>query len=595
MTVAALSVLVPLLAACAMAGAAAFTERRQRLLALTVAVATLGLTIALLARDEPRLLVWFGGWEPRDGVAVGVGFAIDGIGGGLAVFVAALGVVSLVIAACVIRDQDTLFDALMLVFVGAMVGFCLTGDLFNMFVFFELMSVAAYVLVGYEVRRRAALEGALTFAVTNSAGAILLLIGITLLYGRTGALNLAQIGRTLADQPADGLVVVSFALLACGLFVKAAIVPFHMWTADAYAVAPTPVCILLAGAFSELGLYGIARIYWTVFDGALGAHADALRAVLVGAGALTAVLGAVLCAAQHHLKRMLAYATIAQVGLFLIGLGLLTADGVAGSAVWIVADGLVKAALFGCVAIVQHRFGEIEECDLHGRARGLRPVGAVFVLGALMVASLPLTGSFLGRSLVEDAALKVHGYAWVPALMAIVTGVLGGTLLRVAARVFWGAGKRAPRDPAGEPEDEEGGDREGGGSALLYVPPAVMIAAAVAWGFVPGLRDASSRAGAAFADSAGYAAAVLDGRAVPVHAAEVAAPGATAWLYSAGSLALAVAVAVVALARVPALPSPLGRAVDALRDVHTGRPGDYVAWTVGGAVALGGLFGLTLL
>jgi multicomponent Na+:H+ antiporter subunit D len=117
----------------------------------------------------------------------------------------------------------------------------------------------------------------------------------------------------------------------------------------------------------------------------------------------------------------------------------------------------------------------------------------------------------------------------------------------------------------------------------------------VAWGFVPALRDASSRAGAAFADSAGYAAAVLDGRAVPVHAAEVAAPETTAWLYSAGSLALAVAVAVVALARVPALPSPLGRAVDALRDVHTGRPGDYVAWTVGGAVALGGLFGLTLL
>jgi multicomponent Na+:H+ antiporter subunit D len=595
MTVAALSVLVPLLAACAMAGAAAFMERRQRSLALAAAVATLALTVALLARDEPRLLVWFGGWEPRDGAAVGVGFTVDGIGSGLAAFVAALGVVSLVIAASVIRDQDTLFDALMLVFIGAMIGFCLTGDLFNMFVFFELMSVAAYVLVGYEVRRRAALEGALTFAVTNSAGAILLLIGITLLYGRTGALNLAQIGRTLADQPADGLVVVSFALLACGLFVKAAIVPFHMWTADAYAVAPTPVCILLAGAFSELGLYGIARVYWTVFDGPLGAHADALRAVLVGAGALTAVLGAVLCAAQHHLKRMLAYATIAQVGLFLIGLGLLTAEGVAGSAVWIVADGLVKAALFGCVAIVQHRYGEIEERDLHGRARDLRPIGAVFALGALMVASLPLTGSFLGRSLVEDAALKVHGYAWVPALMAIVTGVLGGALLRVCARVFWGAGKRAPRDRAGEPEDEEGGDRETGSSALLYAPPVVMIAAAVAWGLVPGLRDAAGAAAAAFVDSAGYAAAVLDGRAVPAHAAELAAPGATAWLYSAGSLALAVAVAVVALVRVPALPSPLGRAVDALRDVHSGRPGDYVAWTVGGAVALGGLFGVTLL
>jgi multicomponent Na+:H+ antiporter subunit D len=596
MTVAALSVLVPMVVACAIAGAAAFTQRREGLVAVAGAVAALGLTIALLARGGPRLLVWFGGWEPRDGVAVGVGFAVDGIGAGLAVFVAALGVVSLVIAARLIRVEYAIFDALMLVFVAAMIGFCLTGDLFNLFVFFELMSVAAYVLVGYEVRRRAALEGALTFAVTNTVGSILLLIGITLLYGRTGALNLAQIGRTLSSQPVDGLVVVAFALISCGLFVKAAVVPFHLWTADAYAVAPTPVCILLAGAFSELGLYGIARVYWTVFDGALGAHADELRAVLVGAGVLTGLLGAVLCAAQHHLKRMLAYATIAQVGLFLIGLGLLSADGVAGSAVWIVADGLVKAALFGCVALVQHRYAEIEECDLHGRARDLRPIGAVFVLGALMVASLPLTGSFLGRSLVEDAALKAPGYAWVPAVMLLVTGLLGGTLLRAAARVFWGIGARAPRDPAGEPEDEEGGDREGSETPwLLYAPPVVLIAAAVAWGLVPGLREAAARAAAAFVDGRGYAVAVLDGRAVPVTAPELAGPGVTAYLYAAGSLALAVAVAAVALARVPALPAPFGRAVDALRRLHSGRPGDYVAWTVAGAATLGGVFAFTLL
>jgi multicomponent Na+:H+ antiporter subunit D len=596
MTVAALSVLVPMLGACLLAGASAFMQRREGLVAVAGALAALGLTVALLARGDTRLLVWFGGWEPRDGVAVGVGFAVDGIGAGLAAFVAALGVVALLLAARLIRVEDGIFDALMLLFVGAMIGFCLTGDLFNLFVFFELMSVTAYVLVGYEVRRRAALEGALTFAVTNSVGSILLLMGVTLLYGRTGALNLAQIGRTLAEQPADGLVVVAFALLACGLFVKAAVVPFHMWTADAYAVAPTPVCILLAGAFSELGLYGIARVYWTVFDGALGAHADALRAVLVGAGVLTGLLGATLCAAQHHLKRMLAYATIAQVGLFLVGLGLLSADGVAGSAVWIVADGLVKAALFGCVAIVQHRYGDIEESDLHGRARELRPLGVVFVLGALMVASLPFTGSFLGRSLVEDAALKVSGYEWVPAVMLVVTGVVGGTLLRAAARVFWGAGARAPRDPAGEPEEEEAGDREADESSrLLWIPPIVMVVAALAWGLVPGLVDAAGRAAAAFVDAPGYATQVLDGRATPVVALELASPGVTAYLYAVGSLALAVAVAAIALARVPALPTPLGRALDALRGVHSGRPGDYVAWTVGGAAALGGVFALTLL
>ena len=212
-----------------------------------------------------------------------------------------------------------------------MIGFCLTGDLFNLFVFFELMSVAAIVLVGYEARQRAPVEGSLAFAVTSTVGAILLLWGVALLYGRTGALNLAQIGCTLAAQPSSATVLVAFALVAAGLLVKAAAVPFHLWTADAYTVAPTPVCILLAGAFAELGLFGLARVWWTAFEPALGAHAGALRAILVGAGVLT-VLGAVMCAGQHHLKRMLAFATIAQVGLSLVALGLLSADGLAGAA-----------------------------------------------------------------------------------------------------------------------------------------------------------------------------------------------------------------------------------------------------------------------
>jgi multicomponent Na+:H+ antiporter subunit D len=457
--------------------------------------------------------------------------------------------------------------------------------------------VAAYALVGYEIRRRAALEGSLTFAITNSVGSMLLLFGIGLLYGRTGALNLAQIGRALASGPPDGLVVVSFALVASGLLVKAAVVPFHLWTADAYAVAPTPVCILLAGAFSEIGLYGLARVYWTVFDGPLGAHHAELRAILVGLGVLTGLLGAVMCAAQHHLKRMLAFATIAQVGLFLVGIGLLSADGVAGAAVWVVADGLVKAALFGCVAALQHRYGTVEVADLHGRGRAIWPVGVMFGLGALLIASLPATGSFLGHSLVEDAALAA-GYWWVPAVMLVVTGTLGGTLLRAGGRVFLGLGPRAPYDPAGEEEPEQDG-REGGDpsgrSRVLWVTSGMLLVASIAWGLVPGLVDGAGRAAAEFVDRAGYAAAVLDGR--PLHAAvpaELHGPGLTAYLYAAGSLALALGTAAFALTGERALPRGLAGALNGLRRLHSGRPGDYVAWTAAGSAVLGGIFALVL-
>jgi multicomponent Na+:H+ antiporter subunit D len=577
-TVAALSLLVPLAVACLLAGASPFASRRLAWLAPAAALAAVALTAALMLRDETRLLVWFGGWEPRAGVALGVGFAVDGIGAGLALFVAVLGTAALALAIRVIPVQGLLFDALMLAFLGAMIGYCLTGDLFNLFVFFELMSVAAYVLVGYEVRRRAALEGALTFAVTNSVGSILLLFGIGLVYGRTGALNLAQIGRTLEAGPHDTLVAVAFALIACGLLVKAAVVPFHLWTADAYAVAPTPVCILLAGAFSELGLYGLARVYWTAFDGVLAA--GDLRAVLIGAGVLTGVVGAVMCAVQHHLKRMLAFATIAHVGLFLAGLGLLSPDGVAGVAVWVVADGLVKAGLFACVAVVQHRFGTVEASELHGRARTLWPVGAVFVAGALTVASLPPFGSFVGKALVEDAAP-----GWIAVAMLLVTGLVGGTLLRTAGRIFWGLGVPAPPDPAGDEPEEHGRESEGG-VGILGVGAGMLTLAGMACGLVP-LRQIAGAA-AAFTDRRGYAAAVLDGRALEVPALSLHGPGAAAYAYAAGSLALSLAVAAIGATRRVPVPRP----VEALRRLHSGHPGDYVALTVAGAAVLVSLIAL---
>src|SRR4051794_5050730 len=413
--------------------------RRQRvagIVGVLAALAMAGLCAATLAQARnDTLVVWFGGWRPRGGAAVGIDFAVDPLGAGLALFVAVLGVAALVMCAEVIEVEDHLFDAIALLFLAAMVGFCLAGDLFNLFVFFELMSVCAYVLVGYDVRRRAPLEGSLTFAITNSIGSILLLFGIGLLYGRTGALNLAQIGRALAGGPADGLVVVSYALVAGGLLTKAAAGPFHFWTADAYAVAPTPVGLLLGGAFSELGLFGLARVHWTVFHDVLAPDEPRLRAILVGLGVVTALVGAVMCAAQHHLKRMLAFATIAHVGLFLVGIGLLDADGLAGAAVWIVGDGLVKAALFAMVGLLNDRFATVEEAALHGRGRELRGVGMLFCVGALAVASLPPFGPFLGKTLVEDAALKA-GYGWVPAVMVLVSALTGGALLRVGLRVF---------------------------------------------------------------------------------------------------------------------------------------------------------------
>jgi multicomponent Na+:H+ antiporter subunit D len=601
MSVAPLAVLVPMLAATVLAATSPLARRRLAGIAgVVAALATGALCAATLAQVRGgTLVVWFGGWRPRAGAAVGIDFAVDPLGGGLALFVAVLGVAALVMCVEVIRVEDHLFDAIALVFLAAMLGFCLTGDLFNLFVFFELMSVCAYVLVGYEVRERAPLEGSLTFAITNTIGSILLLFGIGLLYGRTGALNLAQMGRALAAGPADGLVVVAYALVAGGLLIKAAAVPFHFWTADAYAVAPTPVGLLLGGAFSELGLFGLARVHWTVFHEVLAADEPRLRAILVGLGVLTAVLGAVMCAAQHHLKRMLAFATISHVGLFLVGIGLLDADGVAGAAIWVVGDGLVKAALFAMVGLLNDRFATVEESELHGRGREFPGAGVMFCVAALAVSSLPPFGPFLGKTLVEDAALKASGYAWVPAVMVVVSALTGGALLRVGLRVYFGRGRPAPEDPhsagAEEGEEDEGDTPFARVPAFLWGPALALVAGSLVWGIAPGLLDATGRAAERFVASGAYADAVLRGRPLPAVASPLHGPTATGYLYAAASVIGAVGVALAALAGARDRAPRAGvRALAALRDLHSGRPGDYAAFAAAGVAVLGGLLAVAV-
>jgi multicomponent Na+:H+ antiporter subunit D len=597
MTIAPLTFLVPIFVACVVALTAPL-DRRWLVLGGAVGGVTAAavLCAVLLGQVGDGLeVLWLGGWNPRPGMAIGIALAVDPFGAGLALFAAALAIPATLLAGWLLAGSPHQVHAISLLFVAAMIAFCLSGDLFTLFVFFELMSVCAYVLVGYNVGKRAPLEGALTFAITNSVGAILLLFGIGLLYGETGQLNLAVLGRTLADTGADTTVVVAFALIAVGFLIKAAAVPFHLWLDDAYGVAPTPVCILLAGVFSELGLYGLARVWWTVFEPALGDHVPQLRAILVGLGLLTALVGAGLALAQHHLKRMLANVTIAHVGIVLVGVAMLDVDGLAGAAIFLVGDGLVKAALFTCVGVLEHRYDVVDVRALHGRGRDLGIVAAVYAVAALAVCGLPPFGSFTGRALIEDAALKQPGYAWVPALLALTSALAGAALLRAGARVFAGWGDRAPVDPMGEAEEDEGVQEAEGWTLRpwMWATGAVLVAASLVWGLVPGLVDAAAQAAATFTDASGYAAAVLDGRAISALPPPVHGPGATSFLYAAGSVGAALAVAVYGL-RGEALPAPVRPVVDRVRALHSGHPGDYVAWGALGTTVLTALFALTL-
>ncbi|HET9103375.1 MAG TPA: proton-conducting transporter membrane subunit [Solirubrobacteraceae bacterium] len=596
-----LTVAVPLLGAALLSVAHVLLGRAVAdALAIAAAVATMVMTLLLLVHVGDGLTVyWFGGWHPRAGVAIGIDFAVGPIGAGLATFVSLLMVLALIYGSRHVSVEHPYYQVLMLTFLAGMIGFCLSGDLFNMFVMFEVMSVSAVALVGYKVHERAALEGGLNFAVINTIGAFLFLLGIGVLYGHTGALNLAQIGRALHHSGNSRVVVVAFVLIASALLIKAAIVPFHFWLADAYAVALSPVCILLAGAMSEMGIYGLARIWFTAFSPALGGHAATLRVIFVGAGIITALWGAAMALSEDHLKRMLAFTTIALVGVYLIGVGLLSEDGIAAVAVFVVGDGFVKALLFACVGILQQRTGWVSQRRLHGRGRHLRVTGLLFAAGGLLMASLPPFGSFLGKSMLDDAAIKA-GYSFLPPLVMLVSAMCGAAVLRAGARIFLGWG------PAPAAQDETDDDTEPEADAVLDRTPALMLipvlgllVGAIGTGAWPGFAGLAASAAHRFVDVSGYATIVYGGSA-SLHSVGSSAPEWFDYLYGGGASVLALAI--VALDLWGERPTQLWGAIQGaatqlvrpLRSVHSGKIGDYTAALTLGVGVLGALIALTL-
>jgi multicomponent Na+:H+ antiporter subunit D len=600
-----LPVAIPLLTGAALTASGSLLGRRADDLAgIAAAAATTVISTLLLFRSlDHDLVYWFGGWRPRAGVALGIAFDVEPLGAMLAALAGALMTASFIFAWRYFDEVGTLFHVLMLVFLAAMCGFALSGDLFNMFVFFELMSVTAFALVGYAIEHPAPLQGAINFAVTNTVGALLVLTGIGLLYGRTGALNLEQIGHTLVGRGTDGLVVVAFALLLCGFLVKAGAVPFHFWLSDAYAVAPIPVCVLLSGVMSDLGLHAVGRVYWSVFSGLFVAHAGSLRAILVSAGVLTALLGGTMAFFQRDLKRLLAFVTIAHVGTFLTGIGLLTARGLAGTTLYVVADGFVKGALFLAVGILIRRAKSGDELRLRGRG-GVAPIaGVVFLLGGLATAGLPPFGTFLGSALIIRSAIDV-GYGWLPPLLAVATILTGGTVLRAAARVFLGWGDAEDPALSHEPSAEEEEPEAPGGRfspRLLFGPALALVLVGLGLALTPGLAGRATQWAQRLEDRPAHAAEVLRGVEPPESAAPSFHPGTAPFVYGAISTVGAIGFAGFGLYR-RRLPGLLGRKAgrvigppaETLKALHSGVVGDYVAWLTFGVAALGGLLALTV-
>jgi multicomponent Na+:H+ antiporter subunit D len=597
-----LLVAIPLLGAAVTAGLDHVTpEPLQDAIVVVTAVATTALAFVLLWHAEGTEVVhWFGGWRTHGGVALGVDFAVGPLAAGMCAVIGLVVTLGLLYSLTFLREAARLFDALMLVALGAMCGFAMSGDLFNLFVWLELMGVAAYALTGLQVERLGPVQGAVNFAITNTIGGYLFAVGIALLYARTGSLNLAQIGRTLSHGPAGGLVIVAMTLLFCGFLVKGAVVPFHLWAADAYAVASAPVCAVLGGVMTDIGLIGVARLYWTVFATPFG-HGHAVGDVFLWLGIVTAVLAGTMSFLQRHLKRMLAYSVVCHIGIMLAGIGLLDSSGLAGAEMMFLAHALLTAGLFFVAGILHSDHGLIDELHLRGRARGCWVPAVAWFAGTVGLVGTPYVGIYLGHGLIDEGATQL-ARPWVLAPLWLGSALTGAALLRAGARIFFGWGD--DEDELLGKEIEEDPLERDVVRPLLVAVAVTAVTLGVVISVVPGLGQRAEYAADRFRNTAGYAAVVLRARAMqppgslPV---TIRSTSLQSVVYGLSATVVALGLALVGLYR-KRLPRAVSRVAERslappiriLHALHSGVVGDYVTWVVVGTAVTGGVWALLL-
>ena len=563
-------------------------------MAITVAVMAMCVLLTIYTAHHGTLTYWMGGWLPHHSLAIGINFSIDPINAGLA------SLLSLLVLAATMYTCDrfdivgSLFHTLLLAFFASMIGYALTGDIFNMFVWFELMTAAAIALTAHKIEEAESIEGAINLGVTNAIAGFLVLLGIALLYGRTGVLNLAQLGVILAERPADSLVVVAFLLLVCGYFIKGSVVPFHFWLDDAHAVAPTPVCVLFSGVMVQLALYGVARIYWTVFSTPLSPHADAIKALFLGVGIATAVIGALMAYSQRHLKRLLAFSTVSHSGMFVASMGLFSEAGIAAAALFVAAHGLIKGMLFTCAGTFLNRFRSLDEGTLGGRGKEVPVVSILYLIGGLALAGAPFLGISAAK-VVYDGAFKEHGLFAIALVMAVASAIDAGAVIRSGVHVLFGIGEAqtfgiSPREEETEVEQ----DRLPRTVGLMVAPAFLLLAAAIWISSNQPLWHGTERSAAAFIDRNAYASAVLAHVEQSLPAAPAEHRKTEDVLINSGVTLLAILIAFAGLFR-KSIPGAARRVLDALfgrtflqlRLLHSGLFNDYIAYMMFGIAAYG--------
>ena len=384
---------------------------------------------------ENSVIVFIGGWQPP--------FCINLVAGPVGVLfstiIALVGLLVSVYALDYIKEGATeKYHMLYLLLLTGATGVVLTGDIFNLFVFFEILCISSYGLVAY-LRDKASIESAVKYLIQGAVGSSLLLIGIGLLYGLFGTLNMADIAQSIRSvSPVS--VFVPMVLIVAGLGIEAAIFPLNAWLPDAHSSAPSSISAILSGIAIEVGLYAVVRVIFTIFG------AQSFLPFLALLGILTLLVGEMCAFCQNNIKRMLAYSSIGQIGLILFALALSTSYGVTGGLFQLVNHTLSKALLFLAVGYMIYRAGSKEISALEGMGKKMPLTCLAFTIGAFSLVGLPPFVGFPSKFLVVRAALATKETYFIVLLGFAMLGTVieGAYFFRIIQVLYFKGEKSNP-------------------------------------------------------------------------------------------------------------------------------------------------------
>ncbi|MAE70117.1 MAG: NADH/ubiquinone/plastoquinone (complex I) [Gemmatimonadetes bacterium] len=410
--------------------------RRSAAWPITLVVLVLSALVSvrqlLVVLAEGPLTHRLGGWPPP----IGIEFAVDGLSAFVTSVVVVIALLVLLYARDAVRretpEEEVPFFALLQVLLLGLTGMVLTGDLFNLYVFFEISSLAGYALVG--LGSREAPVSAFRYLLLGSLGASFYLMGVGYLYVLTGSLNMADVASILPGLIGNPTLTIAMTMMVAGLSLKMALFPLHGWLPDAYTYASSTATAVIAPIMTKVSAYVLIRVLFFVCDPALRATIP-VGSTVAWLAATGIVVGSVMAIAQSDVKRMLAYSSVAQVAYIGVGIGLGTPFALIGATLHILSHATMKSCLFLVTGSVQLQTGRRSLHSYEGLGRVMPWTFAGFTLAALAMIGIPPTAGFFSKWYLVLGGINAG--EWPIVLIVVASSLLtAGYFFRLMEKIY---------------------------------------------------------------------------------------------------------------------------------------------------------------